>query len=41
MKSIRKSIDRVFLPLLEYAKEKETNGELYFKSMLSTIEEFE
>ena len=41
MKSIRKSIDRVFLPLLEYAKEKETNGELYFKPMLSTIEEFE
>ena len=41
MESIRGSINRVFLPLLKYAKEKERNGVLKIKPMLSAIEEFE
>jgi peptidoglycan/xylan/chitin deacetylase (PgdA/CDA1 family) len=40
-KSIRSSINRVFLPLLKHAKEKERDGVLNLKPMLSAIEEFE
>jgi peptidoglycan/xylan/chitin deacetylase (PgdA/CDA1 family) len=38
MKSISKSIKTLFVPLLQYAKEKEENGILTFETMLSATE---
>jgi hypothetical protein len=37
-KSVSKSIKRLFVPLLSYAKEKEENGDLTFETMLSAAQ---
>lgn len=39
--SIQRSINKVFIPLLRYAKKKERNGVLTFETMLSTAQKVE
>jgi hypothetical protein len=40
-KDIQRSIEDIFLPLLDYAKKKEENGMLTFETMLSAAERVE